>query len=273
MRLGAEGDAFFKGQAPARTARRAIVKRFDARAMRAQMPAQMRCARLASGAIAQKKQGSATFGRAQAEAAAGGEIECIGHRANIGNDARNRPAGQRFLGDPEQLAHLLCPHDDQARRIEAGGQKARPIGQAEKLSVPLQLQIEYGHAPGRQQGLRLSQGEAEAGAAIAHRIGKDLLDEPACEARKPGFSAPGCLHAHFGQGRLALDIGNDIAQRGKALLAIGDLHGETVVRTKQEHGDSESAKSRVPFVACGWLMVWPCCISPGQERVSEAGEH
>ena len=60
----------------------------------------MRGARLPFGAVAQEKKGCAVFGGSQAEAAAGGKIECFGVGPDIGDNAGYGPAGDRFFGNP-----------------------------------------------------------------------------------------------------------------------------------------------------------------------------
>jgi hypothetical protein len=142
------------------------------------MPAQMRRTGRPLLAIAQQEQRRAAFNRAQAEAAADREIEQFGGAPDIGDNAGNRPAGQGFLGHPEHFAHVVGPHDDHLRRIQAKGGETRPIGQAEKLRILVQLQVKHRHAPGRQQRLRLAQGKTEARPAIADRIGEHFLHQP-----------------------------------------------------------------------------------------------
>ena len=72
--------------------------------------------------------------------------------------------------------------------------------------------------------MRLRQRKAETGATIAYFIGKHFLHQPARQRRK-AFPRPHIRPARrLQQGRPALDIGNDIPQRGKALLLTGGLH-------------------------------------------------
>ncbi len=85
------------------------------------MPAQMRRTGRPVRAIAQQEQRCAAFRRAQAKAPAGGEIEPLGRSADISDNAGNRPAGQRFLGNPEQILHVTGPHDDKLGRIQPEG--------------------------------------------------------------------------------------------------------------------------------------------------------
>jgi len=89
------------------------------------------------------------------------------------------------------------------------------------LRIAHKLEINDREALGGKKASGLPQGKAEAGPAIAHGIGKDLLREPARKARKLTIIGAKSALAHFCQSRLALDIGNSVAQRGKALLAIG----------------------------------------------------
>lgn len=143
------------------------------------IPTQMRRTGGPIRAIAQQKQGCAAFGRAQAQPPAGREIEQIGRPAYISDNAGDRPAGQSLLGYPKQIRHIGSPHHNQLIGIKAEGQKARPIGQSEKLRVIFQLQVEHRHAPGCQQRPHLPQGKGKASTAIAHGIGAHILQEPA----------------------------------------------------------------------------------------------
>lgn len=189
------------------------------------MPAQMGGTGLPASAIAQEKERSASFYGAQAQSSAGGEIERLGIASDIGDDAGNSPAGERFFGHPEQVLHIRGPYQHELSGVKTERDKPRTIGNAEKLPVSGQLQVEHGHAPGRQQRSCLSQGKAEAGAAIAHGVGKNLLQQPTRQKGKPAFLCVKRPGSHLRQSRLALDIGNGFPQRGKALLAIGGLHG------------------------------------------------
>ena len=119
------------------------------------------------------------------------------------------------------------------RRIETEAGKPRTIGQAEKLRIGLQLQVENGHPPGVEQHACLSQGKAETGSTIADTIGKHLLQQPARKLRKAALRGRKGSRPHLGQGRFALDIGNDIPQRGKALLSIGGLHGDHLCEQRE----------------------------------------
>lgn len=186
----------------------------------------MSSAGLAVRPIAQQEQGRAALHGAQAQPAAGSEIERLGRPADIGDNAGNRPAGQGFLGNPEQVAHVERAHNDQMRRIDAEGGKPRTIGQAEELRICLKLQVEESHPLGIDEHACLSQGKAETGSAVADTIGKHLLQQSARQPRKASLRGRKGSRPHLGQGRLALDIGNDIPQRGKALLTIGGLHGD-----------------------------------------------
>jgi hypothetical protein len=218
--------ALLEGKLPARPSGSALVKWPLPRSLRLDAPAQVSSAGLSVRSIAQQEKGRAALHGAQAQPAAGGEIERFGHPTDIGDNAGNRPAGQGFLGDPEQVAHVARPHDDQMRRIEAEAGKPRTIGQAKKLRIGLQLQVENGHPPGVEERACLSQGKAETGSAIADTIGKHLLQQPARKLRKASLRGRKSPRPRLGQGWFALDIGNDIPQRGKALLLIGGLHGD-----------------------------------------------
>ncbi len=85
------------------------------------MPAQMGRTGRPLLAIAQQEQRCAAFDRAQAEAPADREVEHFRGATDIGDDAGNRPAGEGFLGHPEQFAHVAGPHDDHLRRIKTKG--------------------------------------------------------------------------------------------------------------------------------------------------------
>lgn len=180
-----------------------------------------------AGAIAQEKERGAALGSAQAEAPAGGEIEGLGDPADIGNDAGDGLAGKGFLGDPEQVLHIGSAHEDKLGRIQAKREQARSIGQAKELGVVGQLEIEQCHAPGIEQGPGLTEGKAEAGAAIAHGIGKNLLEKATGQARKAPIHGRKRAGAGFRQRRFSLDIGNGFPQRGEALLVIRGLHDLT----------------------------------------------
>ncbi len=180
---------------------------------------------LAVRPVAQQEQGRPALHRPQAQPAAGSEIERLGRPADIGNNAGNGPAGQGFLGHPEQVAHIERAHDHQKRGIETKGRQPRAIGQAEELCICFKLQVEDGHPPGVEQHACLPQSKAETGAPVADTIGKDLLQQPARQPREASLGSRKGSRPCLGQGWLALDIGNDIAQRGKALLTTGGLHG------------------------------------------------
>jgi hypothetical protein len=70
------------------------------------------------------------------------------------------------------------------------------------------------------QALGLRQGKAQTTAAIPNIVGKNLLYQAAWQERKLCFVTSIRSSRHLKQGRLALDIGNDIPQRDKALLLI-----------------------------------------------------
>jgi len=100
------------------------------------------------------------------------------------------------------------------------------------LSVLFQLQVQHGHALGGQQCFRLSQRKAETGAAIAQGIGKNLLHQSTRETRKTAIDGIERPVGRLRQGRLAIDIGNGVPQRGKALLVVGGWHGLTAYMNK-----------------------------------------
>lgn len=185
----------------------------------------MRRAGLPFGAIAQEKKGCAAFNRAQAQPPADGEVESLGCPTDVRHDAGDRPAGQRFFGHPEQVLHIGGAYEDQLGRVEAEAGQPRSIRQAEELRILIQLQIEHGQAPWGQQGLGLAQRKGQTRPAIADSIGKNLLQQATGQARKALPIGSERTRLHPGQRRFALNIGNDIPQRGKALLAALSLHG------------------------------------------------
>lgn len=213
---------------------------------------------LAVRPVAQQEQGRAALHGPQAQPAAGGEIERLGRPADIGDNAGDGPAGQGFLGHPEQVAHIVRAHDHQMRRIEAKGRQPRAIGQAEELRIRLQLQVEDGHPPGIEQHACLPQGEAKTGAPIADTIGKHLLQQPARKSREASLGIPKGSRPRLRQGWLALDIGNDIPQRGKALLTTEGQHGATVHVNKERTFRLRIWPESSLFCARG---VWPGCIN------------
>jgi hypothetical protein len=191
------------------------------------MPAQMPGAAGAPLPVAQQEQRHLAAAAAQAEPPAGGEIEQFGIAPHIGDHGGDGAAADHLLGRPQQFPHIGGAHEHQPGRIEPEPGETRPIGQAQLLRVLAQLQVENRRPARGHQALRLRQGKAQAGAAIADFIGEDFLHQPARQLRK------GLASRHVGparrlqQSRLALDIGNDIAQRGKTLSAIGGLHDAT----------------------------------------------
>ncbi len=73
---------------------------------------------------------------------------------------------------------------------------------------------------GAEQAFGLRHGKAQATAAIPDIVGKNLLHQTARQERKLCCLALIGSSRRLKQGWLALDIGNDIAQRHKALLLI-----------------------------------------------------
>ncbi len=71
-----------------------------------------------------------------------------------------------------------------------------------------------------EQALGLRQGKAQASAAIPDIVGENLLHQAARQERKLCCVTLIGSSRRLKQGRLALDIGNDIPQRHKALLLI-----------------------------------------------------
>lgn len=187
------------------------------------MPPQMRRAGFSPRAVAQEEHRAARLCGPQAEAPAGLEVEELLVPRDIGDDGRHRLAGNGLLGGPEQFHHGGRTHEDQGRRIEPEAEQPRSIGQAELLRLVGQLQIDDRHALARQEPPRLPQGKAKARAHIAAIVGKHFLQQAAGQ-----FGELPILGFHplpgLGQGRLALDIGNGVPQRGEALLVIGRGH-------------------------------------------------
>lgn len=174
--------------------------------------------------VAQQEQRHLAAAGAQAEPAAGGEIEQFRLAPHIGDQRGDGAATDHLLGRPQQFRHVGSAHDHQPGRIEPEPGQARPIGQAQPLRILAQLQVENRRSAGADKLFRLRQRKAEAGAAIAYFIGKHFLYQPAWQRWKD-LSRPHIGPAHrLQQGRPALDIGNDIPQRGKALLLTGGLH-------------------------------------------------
>lgn len=90
-----------------------------------------------------------------------------------------------------------------------------------------QLHVVDRRAPRREQGFGLGQRKGEARAAVPGPVGIDFLHETCRQGGKNAGCTPRTI-GRFRQCRLALDIGNGVPQRGKALLAFRGLHDETV---------------------------------------------
>jgi hypothetical protein len=190
------------------------------------MPAQMPGAAGAAMPVTQHEERHIAVGGPQAEATAGGEIEKFWLAPDIGDGSSNGATGRYLLGRPQKFGHVRSPHDDQLRRINPGKGETRPIGHAELLGIITQLQVKNGRTPGGYEAFGLRQGKAEARATIPHIIGKNLLHQSAAQRRK--LSIPSRIRAthRLRQSRLALNIGNDIAQRRKALVVDLGLHDD-----------------------------------------------
>lgn len=190
------------------------------------MPAQMPGAAGAAMAVAQHKKRHIAVGSAQAQPAAGGEIEKFGLSPHIRNHRSDRPAGHHFLGRPQEFGHIRRAHDHNLGRIHSRPGEPGPIGHAELLGILGHLQVKDRRPARRDQAPSLRKCKPEAGAAIAQIVGKHLLHQPARKhgktIRLPDIRPPYGLQ----QGRLALDIGNDIPQRGKALILGLGLHDD-----------------------------------------------
>ncbi len=147
---------------------------------------------------------------------------------DIGQHGRHRLAGQRLFGRPQQLDHGGGPHQHQRIGVKAEAEQARPIGQAHFLAVLDQLQIDDGRALAGQQAPGLGQGKAQHGPGMAALIGEHFLQQAARRQRKTGCRIAG-HYPRFGQSRLALDIGNSVPQRGKALLVVWRAHWRSLM--------------------------------------------
>ena len=255
---------------PAQRAGGKMIEAFAGTEHGGEKPAQMRRAGLSSSAVAQKQKRGPRTGRPHTQAAAGGEVEDFGVVGDIGDDGGDGLAGQGLLGGPEQFHHSGGAHQDQGSGIKAETGKARPIGQAHFLGMFAQLQIDDGEAFFAEQASGLGQGKAERGAAIAPLIGENLLQQSTGQARKP-FARLGCQHgAPIGQHRFALDIGNSVAQRGKALLSIRQAQGADLsVVNKTGTIRLRLAAESSPFCR---ERLWRDCINAGQDRVTRTPE-
>lgn len=183
----------------------------------------MRRACFAPRAIAQEEDRTARFGRPEAQPPAGREIQQPGRTADIGDHRRHGAAGDRFLGSPEQLGHIGRAHQDQRLGSQPEAHQPWPIGQTQLLGFSGQLQIDDGQPLLAEQAPGLSQRKTQDRSGIAALVGEHFLQEPPGQHRKPLRIV---LHhcPRFGQRRLALDIGNSVAQRGKALLPVRQAH-------------------------------------------------
>lgn len=99
------------------------------------------------------------------------------------------------------------------------------------FSLISQLHIVDCRAPRREEAPGLGQRKSKARPGVADAIGVNLLHEARGQSGKQAGLAMWtiCL---LGQRRLALDIGNGVPQRGKALLAVRGLHGELLYLNK-----------------------------------------
>jgi hypothetical protein len=192
------------------------------------MPPQLRGTGLPSRAVAQKEHGTARISGPEAQAPAGGEIQKLGMAAHIAHDRSDGTAGNGFFGDPEQFGHAGGPDQNQGLRVEPKAQKPRSIRQAELLRLIGQLHVNDGNPLQGQKIARLGQGKAQTCPCIAAPIGEHFLQQ---STRQKGKLSALSLHPLAGlrQSRFALDIGNSIPQRGKALLAIRGLHETTAM--------------------------------------------
>ena len=207
-----EKGSALEAHLPARGAGRAGVIGAGAAASGQEMPAQMGGAGRAGRAGAQQEKRAAGGAGAQAQPAAGGEIEPPGSAADLNDHRRHRPAGHRLLGGPEQFGHVGGLHQDEPPSGKAGRIEPGSIGQARKGGLAGQLQMQHRLAPPGEQAACLGQGEAQPGPDLMVLVGEDLLHQPALQARK---AARAGFHPRprLGQRRLALDIGNGRAQR------------------------------------------------------------
>lgn len=188
------------------------------------MPAQMAGTAGPTMPVAQHEKRHIAVGRPQAQPAAGGKVEKLWLAPDIGDHGGNGPAGDNLLRRPEQFRHVGGPHDDQMRRIKSCPGKARAIGQAQLLGILAQLQVKDRRATRGQQSPGLRHGKAQAGAGIAQLVGKHFLHQsPAQLGEHVALSGLGTARS-IGQRRLALYIGNDFPERGKALVLVRGVH-------------------------------------------------
>ena len=144
--------------------------------------------------------------------------------AYIGHHGGNGPAGNGLLGGPEQFGHIGRTHQNEGGRIEPKGQQARAIGNTQFLGFAGQLQVDDGEPLLSEQATGLTQRKAQCRPGIATFVGEHFLQQSAGQHRKPAGMVLLDHSPCLGQRRLALDVGNAVPQRGKALLAIGRAH-------------------------------------------------
>ena len=159
-------------------------------------------------AIAQEKHRSAGVSAAQAETAAGGEVECLGLACNIGHYGGDGMAGQCLFGSPEQFDDRGRPDQYQRFWRKTERDQAGTVGETHFLSLTGQLQIDHNRSLAGQQAAGLRQGKAKRGSAIAPLVCENLLDQSPRENREAFRIVRRRGSGGFGEGRAALDIGN-----------------------------------------------------------------
>jgi hypothetical protein len=157
--------------------------------------------------------------------------------ADIGNNRCHCPAGQGFLGCPEQLGDIGRSHEDQGIGVKTEAYQPRPIGHAEPLRLSHQLEINNGGPLPCQERTGLIQRKTQGGTTLALLVGEHFLQQSATENGKASILRFHPL-AGFGEGGLALDLGNTVPQRGKALLLIWRSHGSGSAVLLEQNGNS-----------------------------------
>lgn len=159
-------------------------------------------------AVAQEKHRSAGIRAAQAETAAGGEVERLGLAGNVGDHGSDGLAGQRLFGCPEQFDDRGRPDQYQRFWSKTERDQAGTVGETHFLSLIGQLQIDHNRTLAGQQAAGLRQGKAKRGSAIAPLVRENLLDQSPGENREAFRIVRRRRSGSFGEGRAALDIGN-----------------------------------------------------------------
>lgn len=146
--------------------------------------------------------------------------------SHIGNHRGDSAASNGFFGGPEQFVHGGGTHQHQRIGVEAETEHARAIRHAHFLGFADQLQIDNRWPLATDEAARLAQGKAQRSTGMAAFVGENLLQQAAGRNGKaPMLRLNPC--PRLGQGWPALDLGNGIAQRGKALVTVGGAHRAT----------------------------------------------